>query len=90
MIQNKESDEKSKEDNEGHLENEFPEIPEGYTAGNLVALKQAYENAGSENAKKAILKNAHKAIAKFEAKHGSKEDKEKAEIKVELELPWCY
>ncbi|KGR78857.1 hypothetical protein [Ureibacillus manganicus] len=67
-------------------ENDFPEIPEGYTAGNLVALKQAYENAGNENAKNAILKNAHKAIAKFEAKHGTKEVETKAEVEVNLEL----
>ncbi len=67
-------------------QNEFPEIPEGYTAGNLVALKQAYENAGSENAKQAILKNAHKAIAKFKAKNGLIEAEKETEIKVDLEL----
>ncbi|MEK5206023.1 hypothetical protein [Psychrobacillus sp. FSL H8-0510] len=43
------------------------EIPEGYNAGNLVALSKAYENAGNETAKAAIKRNAERAIAKFEA-----------------------
>lgn len=50
----------------------FPEIPAGYTAGNLVALKQAYENAGNDTAKAAIVRNAERAIAKFEAKQAAK------------------
>ena len=44
------------------------DIPEGYNAGNLVALSKAYENAGNETAKAAIKRNAERAIAKFEAK----------------------
>lgn len=44
------------------------EIPEGYNAGNLVALSKAYENASNETAKAAIKRNAERAIAKFEAK----------------------
>ena len=54
----------------------FPEIPEGYPSSNLVALKQAYENAGNETAKAAILRNAEKAIAKFEAKQEALKDEE--------------
>nr|WP_106778941.1 hypothetical protein [Lysinibacillus timonensis] len=65
---------------------EFPEIPEGYTAGNLIALKQAYENAGNENAKAAILRNAQRAIEKFEEKHGTTKDDTTKEVQVELEL----
>ncbi|MGE7666886.1 hypothetical protein ACQKMN_14350 [Ureibacillus composti] len=55
-------------------DNKFPEIPEGYTAGNLVALKKAYKNAGSETAKAAILRNAERSIAKFEAKQSANKE----------------
>jgi len=55
-------------------DSKFPEIPEGYTAGNLVALKKAYENAGNETAKAAILRNAERAIAKFEAKQAANQE----------------
>lgn len=91
-VDNKETDvaketDKKDEDNKNEAsKSEFPEIPEGYTAGNLVALKQAYENAGNENAKQAILKNAERAIEKFNAKHGSKDQAEKSEVKVNVEL----
>ncbi|WP_224654513.1 hypothetical protein, partial [Escherichia coli] len=49
-------------------ENELPEIPEGYTAGNLAALAKAYENAGNQNAKAAIKRNMERSIAKWESK----------------------
>jgi len=86
VVKSEEKEESTKEtkDNDAS-ENVFPEIPEGYTAGNLVALKQAYENAGSENAKQAILKNAQRAIEKFNAKNGFKEVQDK-EVSVEIEL----
>ncbi|TQR21207.1 hypothetical protein [Psychrobacillus vulpis] len=48
-------------------ESDLPEIPEGYTAGNLEALYKAYENAGSPTAKAAIKRNIESAIAKYEA-----------------------
>lgn len=48
-------------------ESDLPEIPEGYTAGNLEALIKAYENAGSPTAKVEIKRNIERAIAKFEA-----------------------
>ncbi|MFJ8235872.1 hypothetical protein ACIQ34_09025 [Ureibacillus sp. NPDC094379] len=66
-------DEDSKPATEGK-DSKFPEIPEGYTAGNLVALKKAYENAGNETAKAAILRNAERAIAKFEAKQAANQE----------------
>lgn len=79
-------------------DSKFPEIPEGYTAGNLVALKKAYENAGNETAKAAILRNAKRAIAKFEAKQTSnqevttteettKVETTETEVKTETEAP---
>ncbi|MFY3792044.1 hypothetical protein ACOQFO_10250 [Ureibacillus sp. MALMAid1270] len=87
-VTTEDQDEETESAKEVTKDNEFPEIPEGYTAGNLAALKQAYENAGSENAKQAILKNALKAIAKFEAKYGETKisTETKAEIQVKLEL----
>ncbi|CAM5179540.1 hypothetical protein UACE39S_03559 [Ureibacillus acetophenoni] len=87
-VTTEDQNEETKSAKEVTKDNEFAEIPEGYTAGNLAALKQAYENAGSENAKQAILKNALKAIAKFEAKYGETKisTETKAEIQVKLEL----
>lgn len=58
----------------------FPEIPEGYHSSNLLALKQAYENAGNDTAKAAILRNAEKAIAKFEAKQEALKNEEQTVI----------
>lgn len=48
-------------------ERDLPEIPVGYTAGDLEALIKAYENAGSPTAKAEIKRNIERAIAKFEA-----------------------
>lgn len=50
----------------------FPEIPEGYPAGNLAALQKAFENAGNDTAKAAIVRNAERAITKFEAQQEEK------------------
>lgn len=61
---------------------EFPEIPEGYPAGNLVALKQAYENAGNATAKAAIVRNAERAIAEFEAKQEALKNEETTTIEI--------
>lgn len=48
--------------------NELPEIPDGYTAGNLAALAKAYEKAGNPTAKAAIKRNMERSIAKWESK----------------------
>lgn len=61
------------------------EIPEGYNAGNLVALSKAYENAGNENAKAAIKRNAERAIAKFEAKQAETPKPIKSEEPIQTE-----
>ncbi|MFS0690082.1 hypothetical protein AB1K89_12690 [Sporosarcina sp. 179-K 8C2 HS] len=63
-------------------ENELPEIPEGYTAGNLAALAKAYEQAGSPTAKAAIKRNMERSIAKWESKQPVAETPEE-EIKEE-------
>ncbi len=49
-------------------ENELPEIPEGYTAGNLAALAKAYDQVQNPNAKAAIKRNMERSIAKWESK----------------------
>lgn len=61
------------------------EIPEGYNAGNLVALSKAYGNAGNENAKAAIKRNAERAIAKFEAKQAETPKPIKSEEPIQTE-----
>lgn len=63
-------------------ENELPEIPEGYTAGNLAALAKAYEQAGSPTAKASIKRNMERSIAKWESKQAVVETPEE-EVKVE-------
>jgi len=62
----------------------FPAIPEGYTAGNLVALQKAFENAGNDTAKAAIARNAQRAIAKFEAKQAAQKQEETTEVENEV------
>ncbi|MDN4608526.1 hypothetical protein [Sporosarcina highlanderae] len=64
-------------------ENELPEIPEGYTAGNLAALAKAYEQAGNPTAKAAIKRNMERAIAKWESKQPVLETPE-VEVKGEV------
>jgi len=73
-----ESDKEATETNK----NDLPEIPEGYTAGNLAALAKAYEQAGSPTAKAAIKRNMERSIAKWESKH-PKVEAPKEEVKVE-------
>lgn len=63
-------------------ENELPEIPEGYTAGNLTALAKAYEQAGNPTAKAAIKRNMERSIAKWESKQPVAETPEE-EVKEE-------
>jgi hypothetical protein len=46
----------------------LPEIPEGYTAGNLAALAKAYEQVQNPNAKASIKRNMERSIAKWESK----------------------
>ena len=63
----------------------LPEIPEGYTAGNLAALSKAYEQAGNPTAKAAIKRNMERSIAKWESKQPvaeapKEEAKEKAPV----------
>ncbi|HEX5564242.1 MAG TPA: hypothetical protein VFX34_04720 [Sporosarcina sp.] len=64
----KEDGSKESDQEEATETDELPEIPEGYTAGNLTALAKAYEQAGNPTAKAAIKRNMERSIAKWEAK----------------------
>ena len=55
----------------------LPEIPEGYTAGNLDALGKAYEKVRNPTAKAAIKRNMELSIEKWENK----------QLETETELP---
>lgn len=63
----------------------FPEIPEDYKAGNLLALQKAFENAGNDTAKSAIVRNAERAIVKFEAKQEALKQEQTATEEVTTE-----
>ena len=60
----------------------LPEIPEGYTAGNLVALGKAYEKVQNPTAKASIKRNMERSIEKWE----NKQSKQKL-LKPETETP---
>lgn len=69
-----------KEDGEGAEENVLPEIPEGYTAGNLVALGNAYEQVQNPTAKASIKHNMERSIEKWETKQSETETDEQPEL----------
>ena len=77
-----ETTEADKEQATETAENELPEIPEGYTAGNLAALTKAYEQVDNPNAKASIKRNMERSIAKWESKQPVVETPEK-EVKEE-------
>lgn len=86
------TDSPKKEGNQDSVNDELPEIPEGYTAGNLAALSKAYEQAGSPTAKAAIKRNMERSIAKWEAKQPvadapATEEQPKVEESVKEEPP---
>ncbi|MFS0577102.1 hypothetical protein AB1K83_15800 [Sporosarcina sp. 179-K 3D1 HS] len=72
-------DEVSKEDEVTENESDLPEIPEGYTAGNLAALAKAYENVQNPTAKESIKRNMERSIAKWESKQPVTETPEQPE-----------
>lgn len=76
------TDSSKEEGNQDPVNDELPEIPEGYTAGNLAALSKAYEQAGSPTAKAAIKRNMERSIAKWESEQPVVESPEE-EVKVE-------
>lgn len=55
------------------------EIPEGYTAGNLVALGKAYEKVQNPTAKASIKRNMERSIEKWENKQLETETPEQEE-----------
>lgn len=64
----------------------FTDIPEDYPASNIEALKQAYDNAKNETAKAAILRNAEKAMEKFEAKQEAIKEEDNTIIEINSEV----
>lgn len=64
----------------------FTDIPEDYPASNIEALKQAYDNANNETAKAAILRNAEKAMEKFEAKKEAIKEEDNTIIEINAEV----
>lgn len=74
------------EDNEDKAtaeeETVLPEIPEGYTAGNLVALAKAYEQVQNPTAKASIKRNMERSIEKWENKQPELETPEQPETVV--------
>ncbi|WP_203249189.1 hypothetical protein [Sporosarcina beigongshangi] len=61
-------------------ESVLPEIPEGYTAGNLVALAKAYEQVQNPTAKASIKRNMERSIKKWESKQAEAETDEQPEL----------
>lgn len=71
-------------------ESVLPEIPERYTAGNLVALGKSYEKVQNPTAKASIKRNMERSIEKWENKQLETETPEQPEVKeeaVKLEAP---
>lgn len=62
-------------------ESVLPEIPEGYTAGNLVALGNAYEKVQNPTAKASIKRNMER-FEKWENKQSETETSEQPKIEV--------
>lgn len=72
------TEDKATEDKEVE-ENVLPEVPEGYTAGNLVALGKAYEKVQNPTAKAAIKRNMERSIEKWENKQSETNEQPKVE-----------
>ncbi len=63
-------------------ESVLPEVPEGYTAGNLVALGKAYEKVQNPTAKASIKRNMERSIEKRENKQSVTETSEQPKIEI--------
>ena len=72
---------KSKRNKQQKQGNVLPEIPEGYTAGNLVALGKAYEKVQNPAAKASIKRNMERSIEKWENKQLETETSEQPKLK---------
>ena len=73
VVKEDETDKEVKEDKATETETEtensvLPKIPEGYTAGNLDALGNAYEKVQNPTAKASIKRNMERSIEKWENK----------------------
>ena len=85
VVKEDETDELVKEDKATETETEgtvLPDVPEGYTAGNLEALGKAHEKVQNPTAKAAIKRNMERSIEKWENKQSEAETNEQPEIEI--------
>ena len=87
VVKEDETDELVKEDKATETATEtdgtmLPEVPEGYTAGNLEALGKAHEKVQNPTAKAAIKRNMERSIEKWENKQSEAETNEQPEIEI--------
>ncbi|MER2028701.1 MAG: hypothetical protein ABS935_18790 [Solibacillus sp.] len=84
VVEEKATEEKVTEDNAAEnkevKEKVLPEVPEGYTAGNLNALGKAYEKVQNPTAKAAIERNMERSIEKWENKQSKTNEQPKVEV----------
>ena len=83
VVKEDETDELVKEDKATETEGTvLPDVPEGYTAGNLEALGKAHEKVQNPTAKAAIKRNMEQSIEKWENKQSETETNEQPEIEI--------
>jgi hypothetical protein len=83
VVKEDETDKEVKEDKATETETSvLPEIPEGYTAGNLVALGKAYEKVQNPTAKASIKRNMERSIEKWENKQSETKTSEQSKIEI--------
>lgn len=93
VVKEGETDKEVKENKATEAEKSvLPEIPEGYTTGNLDALGKAYEKVQNPTAKASIKRNMERSIEKWENKQAEAETvvPEQPEVKekpVKQEVP---
>jgi hypothetical protein len=86
VVKEDETDKKVIEDKATETEESvLPEIPEGYTAGNLDALGKAYEKVQNPTAKASIKRNMERSIVKWENKQLETETSEQPETEIPVQ-----
>lgn len=81
VVKEDETDELVKENKATETEGTvLPDVPEGYTAGNLEALGKAHEKVQNPTAKAAIKRNMERSIEKWENKQSETETNEQPVI----------
>ncbi len=83
VVKEDETDKEVKEDKATEVEESvLPEIPEGYSAGNLDALGKAYEKVQNPTAKASIKRNMERSIEKWENKQLETEASEQPKVEI--------